>query len=150
MQVTISDMMTRTLTRLRSQPLPDNPERTSAVIGYQHFKSGKHFWDVKVEHTWALGVVEESNKQCGSVWGIARDIYLIPLTPDSFGCADPLAEKSFLQTVRVQLDCDQRTLSFIDLDKMTTVHTLKIEHTIGKSLFPYFEGNVKILPAKLP
>lgn len=149
----ISNMMTSSATTPVDEPLPDNPERTSAVLGYQGFKSGQHFWDVKMVLNWALGVVEESSKcSYGDIaWGIhifCCDKVMRQITP-GFGRSDKIISKGpYPQTVRVLLDCDQGTLTFIDLDKMTTIHTIK--RTFRGKLFPYFEGIAEILPAKLP
>lgn len=145
--MTISDLMTRSSTAIKSQRLPDNAGRICAVLGYQGFKSGKHFWDVEVEGLWALGVTEESSDPSNKdhIWGIYIcncHVWMHEIKSD-----DVVAKDSFPKRVRVVLDYNQGTLSFLDLDKKTTVHTMKC--TFRRTVFPYFENNVKILPAKL-
>lgn len=146
--LTISEMMTRSSTANKSQKLPRNPERTDAVLGYQGFKSGKHSWDVEVEGFWALGVAEESSDRLNvkNVWGIyicTCHVWMHEIKSDDVVCKD-----SFPKRVRVQLDYREGTLSFLDLDKRTVVHTMKC--TFKETVFPYFEEGVKILPSKLP
>lgn len=145
--LTISDMMTRSSAGIRSLQLPDNPERIRAVLGYQGYKSGKHFWDVEVEGYWALGVAEESSdcSNGNNVWGIY--ICICTVWMHDIKSEKILAKDSFPKRVRVLLDYEQGSLSFFDLDKKTTVHTIKC--TFGGTVFPYFDNNVKILPAKL-
>lgn len=151
--LTISEMMTRSSTRGNSNLLPENPERLNAVLGYQGFSSGKHFWDVEVEGFWALGVAVKSS-ECSYIdnaWGILicpchkrmNDFY----PKIGRDCSNVIMEYSFPKRVRVLLDYNQGTLTFVDLDNKTTIHTIK--DTFRGTLFPYFEENVKILPAKI-
>lgn len=151
--LTISETMTRSSTSSKSQRLPDNPERSDAVLGLQGLSSGKHFWDVEVDGHWALGVAEESSRRSNrnDAWGIyicACTSWMHELTPrEGKDGGELVTESSFPHRVRVLLDYNQGTLSFIDLDTKATVHNIK--HTFGGTVFPYFEDNVKILPAKI-
>lgn len=143
--LTVSDMMTRSSTGIKSLQLPDNPERICAVLGYQGFKSGKHFWDVEVEGFWALGVAEDPCSSRDDVWGIY--ICNCHVWMHDIKNEDVISKDSFPKRVRVLLDYNQGILLFLDLDKKATVHTMKC--TFKGTVFPYFEDNVKILPAKL-
>lgn len=152
--LTISEMMTRSSTGNNSQRLPDNPERSDAVLGLQGLSSGKHFWDVEVGGYWALGVAEESSQRSNSndVWGIyicTCNNWMHELTPWDGGKSggEVVTKSSFPKRVRVLLDYNQGTLAFIDLDEKAIVHTIK--HTFRGTVFPYFQDNVKILPAKI-
>lgn len=143
--LTVSEMMTRSSTAIKSQQLPDNPERTCAILAHQGFKSGKHFWDVEVEGFWALGVAEDPCSGRNDVWGVyicTCHVWMHDIKND-----DVIAEDSFPKRVRVLLDYDERKLSFLDLDTNATVHSMKC--TFQRTVFPYFENNVKILPAKV-
>ncbi|XP_078029899.1 E3 ubiquitin-protein ligase TRIM35-like [Epinephelus lanceolatus] len=142
----ISEHMTRS-TENKTKPLPRNPERrqTWDVLGSEGFGSGKHSWDVEVGlDCWAVGVAARTKNPKG-FWGILRhatDILLEYIQQDydriDFKGREP-------QKIRVHLDYDQGILSFFDLDRKRPVHTIK--HTFTKTVFPYFRGNVKILPA---
>lgn len=147
--LTISEHMTRSTKSDKSQLLPTNVERLRSydALGSEGFISGKHSWDVEVGGLWAVGVAARTKDQ-GKIWSI----YMCPctyvlreLTPEDY--MKPILEDLFPQKVRVQLDYDQGILSFFDLDRKTTVHTIK--HTFTEMLFPYFCENVKILPAEL-
>ncbi|XP_037606996.1 zinc-binding protein A33-like [Sebastes umbrosus] len=145
----ISEHMTRSTNSYRSQLLPDNPERLCyfAVLGSEGFISGKHSWDVEVGGCWAVGVAPKG-KSYKNTWGIhvyGTNGFLCELTPES-DCK-VLSKDSIPQAVRVQLDYDQGILSFTDLDRKTHVHTIK--HTFTETVFPYFHGNAKILPAEM-
>lgn len=151
--LTISEMMTRSSTCGNSNLLPEDPERLNAVLGYQGFSSGKHFWDVEAEGFWALGVAEESSEcpYSNNAWGVLicpchNEMYEFnPRTGK--GCGHVIMRYPFPKRVRVLLDYNQGTLTFVDLDKKATVHTIK--DTFRGTLFPYFEENIKILPAKI-
>ncbi|XP_049914555.1 zinc-binding protein A33-like isoform X3 [Epinephelus moara] len=147
----ISEHMTRLTESKKSQPLPENPERlqNSDILGFEGFSSGKHSWDVEVEaeqYCWAVGVAARTKKSINKgFWGISKHT------------KDPLLEYiqerekeielqgSEPQKIRVHLDYDQGLLSFFDLDRKRPVHTIK--YTFTKTVFPYFLGKAKILPA---
>lgn len=137
----ISELMTRASVYYR--PLPDNPERLDGVLGYQGFKSGKHFWDVKVEGFWALGVAEKSGSNSYDFWGIyncACTNWIHELTPrHGINGGEVLTKDSFPTRVRVLLDYNRGTLSFTDLDKTITLHTIK--ETFSGTVLPYFGVN---------
>ncbi|XP_049445136.1 zinc-binding protein A33-like isoform X2 [Epinephelus fuscoguttatus] len=142
----ISEHMTRS-TQNKTKPLPRNPERlqTWDVLGSEGFGSGKHSWDVEVGlDCWAVGVAARTKNPKG-FWGILRhaaDVLLEHIQQDydriDFKGTEP-------QKIRVHLDYDRGILSFFDLGRKRPVHTIK--YTFTKTVFPYFRGNVKILPA---
>ncbi|XP_062293322.1 E3 ubiquitin-protein ligase TRIM35-like isoform X2 [Scomber scombrus] len=155
--LTVSENMTRSTVRDQSQLLPHNPERLGNwdILGSECFSSGKHSWDVKVEHSWVeevggywyIGVATRRKHETSEkIWGIYMCMchrVLHELTPEDDTktvCNDLFPEK-----VRVQLDYDQGILSFFDLYRKTPVHTIK--HTFTEPVFPYFRKNAKVLPA---
>ncbi|XP_054474683.1 zinc-binding protein A33-like [Anoplopoma fimbria] len=150
--LTISEHMTRSAKRDKMHPLPENPERLFGytVLGSEGFSSGKHSWDVEVEVGcyWAVGVATRTTGPTSQkIWRIHMCICTDLLYESYPGNGDKLISKhSFPQKVRVQLDYDQGTLSFFDLDRKTPVHTIK--DTFTETVFPYFCENVKILPAE--
>ncbi|XP_070782099.1 zinc-binding protein A33-like isoform X2 [Enoplosus armatus] len=149
--LTISEHLTRSTIRYKSQPLPKNPERlwNSRVLGSEGFSSGKHSWDVEVAGYWTVGV---ANRTKGSTSGKIWCIYVcaclgcvLERTPETY---KKLASQDLCpQKVRVQLDYDRGILSFFDLDRKTPVHTIK--YTFRETVFPYFGEDAKLLPADL-
>ncbi|XP_033985666.1 zinc-binding protein A33-like [Trematomus bernacchii] len=146
--LSISEHMTRSTTMNTSQTLPENPERLRAddVLGSEGFSRGKHSWDVEVEEYWALGVASKENLHT-KIWAIYRGPCtdtLRELTPEDD--VELVSEDSFPKRVRVQLDYDHGILAFSDLDRKKPVHTIK--YTFTETVFPYFQHNVKMLPAE--
>ncbi|XP_049914557.1 zinc-binding protein A33-like [Epinephelus moara] len=142
----ISEHMTRS-TENKTKPLPRNPERrqTWDVLGSEGFGSGKHSWDVEVGlDCWAVGVAARTKNPKG-FWGILRHAadVLLEYTQQDYDRIDFKGTEP--QKIRVHLDYDQGILSFFDIDRKRPVHTIK--YTFTKTVFPYFRGNVKILPA---
>ncbi|KAM8831617.1 zinc-binding protein A33-like [Spinachia spinachia] len=145
--VILSEHMTRCANSGRSQPLPENPERTwhSDVLGSEGFSSGAHSWDVEVGGHWSLGVAPRTNvRTYDNVWGI----YICVCTGflrerDQINDIKLVSQHTFPQKVRVQLDYDKGVLSFFDLDRKIHVHTIKC--TFTQTVFPYFRSKMKIL-----
>lgn len=150
----ISEHLTRSTKRDKSQQLPYNPERSRGVgvAGSEGFSSGKHSWDVEVGGYWAVGVAatgaDADIYRGRKFWGIymcsCTDI-LREHTPYEY--MKIVSEDLFPHKVRVQLDYDKGILSFFDLDRKTLVHTIK--YTFTEMVFPCFKDDAKILPAEL-
>ncbi|XP_013874349.1 tripartite motif-containing protein 35 [Austrofundulus limnaeus] len=150
-ETVVSENLTSAANSDKALPFPDNPERLGAseILGYKGFNSGKHSWDVEVGGYWAVGVAAKTdNKVYRRIWAIymcvCTDI-LRELTPEDY--VKEVAQDSFPQKVRVQIDYDQGVLSFLDLVRNKSVHTIK--HTFTETVFPYFNGNAKLVPAKV-
>ncbi|KAF3849796.1 hypothetical protein F7725_019515 [Dissostichus mawsoni] len=147
--LSISEHMTRSTTQDKWQILlPENPERRSTVdvLGSEGFSRGKHSWDVEVEGYWAVGVAVKDNlhKKIWAIYMCTCTVFLRELTPEDY--VKVVSEDSYPQRVRVQLDYDHGILAFFDLDRKKPVHTIK--YTFTETVFPYFQDNVKILPAE--
>ncbi|KAF3702783.1 Zinc-binding protein A33 [Channa argus] len=146
--LTESECLTCVTNTVKIKPLPCNPERmaNSEILASESFSSGKHSWDVEVSGYWAVGVAEQRTKQIYKrVWAIymcaCTDI-LRELTPKDY--VKVISEDSFPQKIRVQLDYDKGILSFFDLDRKKTIHTIK--YSFREPVFPYFREDSKILP----
>lgn len=143
----ISEHMTRSTIMDKCQTLPKNPERLSGfnVLGCEGFSCGKHNWDVEVEGYWAVGVAVKDNlhKKIWAIYMCCCTDKVRELTPEDY--VKVVSEDSFPKKVRVQLDYDHGILAFFDLDRKKPVHTIK--YTFTETVFPYFQDNVKILPA---
>ncbi|XP_074494111.1 zinc-binding protein A33-like [Sebastes fasciatus] len=141
------------------QQLPDNPERFDhvlAVLGSEGFNSGTHSWDFEVrnDHYWCLGVMEESVRRKGIVPTGFWEIYLHDgkyKASSSPLLKNILSVEKQLRRIRVHLDFDKGKLSFCDLYTNTHIHTFT--HTFTERLFPYVETQnklpLKILPMKV-
>ncbi|XP_073707209.1 uncharacterized protein [Garra rufa] len=118
----VSDDLTSVRNSQNKQPLPDNPERFDeyfCVLGSEGFNSGTHCWDVELKESlfWSLGVTTASDqmKRC-----------------DFFN-------NEHLDHVRVNLNYDRGTVSFIDPVTNTHLHTFTT--TFTHTLFPFFRSS---------
>uniref|UniRef100_A0A8C1QRR6 Uncharacterized protein n=1 Tax=Cyprinus carpio TaxID=7962 RepID=A0A8C1QRR6_CYPCA len=132
---------------LKSQPLPDNPERFdyySCVLGSEGFNSGTHCWDVEVKESlcWSVGVTTASNQRKG------RDFFNTDVWSVCYGLCVPsgFPVEQDLERVRVCLDCDRGTVSFSDPVTNTHLHTFTT--TFTDNVFPFFCSiyHLRILP----
>ena len=138
---------------LKSQPLPDNPERFdeyACVLGSEGFNSGTHCWDGEVKDSlyWSVGVTTASNQRKGPVF-FNTEVWWVQYGLDErFG----FPVKQRLDRVRVDLDYDGGTVSFSD--PITNTHLHAFTTTFTDVIFPFFcnldELNcLRILPVKL-
>ncbi|XP_059415027.1 E3 ubiquitin-protein ligase TRIM39-like [Carassius carassius] len=132
---------------LKSQPLPDNPERFdyySCVLGTEGFNSGTYYWDVEVKESlcWSIGVTTASNQRKG------RDFFNTDVWSVCYGLCEPsgFSVEQDLERVRVYLDYDRGTVSFSDPVTNTHLHTFTT--TFTDSIFPFFCSiyHLRILP----
>lgn len=149
-QLILSENLTRVSESEKAQQLPKNPERKGGfvVLGHGGFSSGKHSWDVEVSDVWATGVAATTKHVSPAlIWGI----YLYGIGGELCELLTDKAIRStrdlLLTKIRVQLDYDQGTLTFFDLDRKRLIHVIK--HTFTEPVFPYFHGTVKIVPAEV-
>ncbi|XP_076849657.1 E3 ubiquitin-protein ligase TRIM35-like [Brachyhypopomus gauderio] len=162
----LSDDLTTVEYSPQKSLLLDNTERfdeCACVLGSEGFNSGTHCWDVDVgdSHSWALGVIRESECRKGesiwdSVWSLGYNpgTYWIRCPGQTDHYFTPTEE---LQRVRVQLDWDRGKVTFTDL--LTSSHLCTITHTFTHTVFPlfynynYFDNEssspMRILPAKI-
>ncbi|XP_043093263.1 zinc-binding protein A33-like [Puntigrus tetrazona] len=145
-RLTLSDDLTG-VRRSNYQPVPDNPERFDCyrcVLGSEGFNSGTHYWDVEVKEgsVWTLGVTTASNQRKGwdffntDVWSLQYNM--------SRQSGFPVLQQ--LDRVRVVLDYDGGTVSFID--PVTSMHLHTFKTTFTHTLFPFFStpDTLRILP----
>ncbi|XP_034541100.1 zinc-binding protein A33-like [Notolabrus celidotus] len=157
--LTLSEDLTvikcRDLSKIVTLKTPDNPERyvhLLSVLGSQGFDSGTHTWDVKVtdERSWDLGVSEESDYRNGNglygLWTIGTLHGKYSAQHGSNNWAD-LEVKDKPKRIRVSLSWDRGLLSFTDLNTNKLIHSIK--HTFTRKVFPYFSGEMKIVPLKV-
>ncbi|KAM4713118.1 E3 ubiquitin-protein ligase TRIM35-like [Anableps anableps] len=148
----VSENLTRSSESQKFQSFPYNPERMSwsNILGYQGFNSGIHSWDVEVDGYWAVGVTDKTNLQIYPylrTWAMHMCTCTNILRNLTLGdYMTEIAKDSFPQKVRVELDYNRGILSFFDIDRRKTVHTIKYRFT--ETVFPYFRSNAKILPSK--
>uniref|UniRef100_A0A8C1VHF9 Uncharacterized protein n=1 Tax=Cyprinus carpio TaxID=7962 RepID=A0A8C1VHF9_CYPCA len=135
-RLVLSDDLT-SVRRSKYQPVPDNPERFDCyrcVLGSEGFNSGTHFW--------TLGVTTASNQRKG--WGFFNtDVWSLQYNV-SRQSGFPVVQQ--LDRVRVYLDYDGGTVSFIDPVTNTHLHTFT--STFTHTLYPFFSSpdSLRILP----
>ncbi|KAM4633036.1 E3 ubiquitin-protein ligase TRIM35-like [Polymixia lowei] len=139
----------------KAQPLPYNPERCSdnSVLGSKGFTTGSHSWEVEVNGGyWAIGVAvrtkrsERTKNWCIYLYGhLGAGSELCEMISNS--ALKVILRNCSFNKIRVQLDYDQGKLSFYAIDSKTHVHT--ITHIFKEPVFPYFQGNAKILPVEI-
>lgn len=140
----ISEHLTCLTPCSKSLSIP-NPERCfKLVLGHEGFTSGKHSWDVEVDGYWTVGVCTKKIMKWG-IYVCPCSYILREITPECD--IETVYDNLPLQKVRVQLDCDQGILSFIDLGQKMPPHTIR--YRCSEKLFPYFRDKAKILPAEL-
>uniref|UniRef100_A0A8C1IN54 Uncharacterized protein n=1 Tax=Cyprinus carpio TaxID=7962 RepID=A0A8C1IN54_CYPCA len=145
-RLVLSDDLT-SVRRSSYQPVPDNPERFDCyrcVLGSEGFNSGTHSWDVEVKDgsVWTLGVTTASNQRKG--WGFFNtDVWSLQYNV-SRQSGFPVVQQ--LDRVRVYLDYDGGTVSFIDPVTNTHLHTFT--STFTHTLYPFFSSpdSLRILP----
>ncbi|XP_029914201.1 tripartite motif-containing protein 35 isoform X2 [Myripristis murdjan] len=143
-----------------SQPrhCPDNPERfhiSAEVVGMTALGSGSHHWIVETgsNQDWLLGVVslsvprnaEVSARPENGFWTLCfRDGEFRAMTSPP----TPFTVSKTPNQVKVQLDFDKGTLSFLDSVDDTLLY--EFTHTFTETLLPYFytqsQHPLKILP----
>ncbi|XP_034026686.1 nuclear factor 7, ovary-like [Thalassophryne amazonica] len=151
-ELILSDDLT-IVTRGTNQNVPENPERFDycrSVIGSWGFNSGYHRWDVDVGESsaWAVGVADESVQRKGEKWAGLWRIMLYDGKYTARSPTDALTDLPVktLQKIRIYLDWDGGTLSFMDLDTNTYIHTFT--HTFTEMQFPYI-NTVGEVPVKI-
>uniref|UniRef100_F7FSL2 Uncharacterized protein n=1 Tax=Ornithorhynchus anatinus TaxID=9258 RepID=F7FSL2_ORNAN len=112
--------------------LPDDPERFDRcpfVLGSQRFTSGRHFWEVKTEHSpeCILGVCEEKRARKGSLdlaplhgfWTVVmKDGHFLSSKTRFFLRSPP-------RVVGIYLDYRARMVSFYNMTDRTHLYTYK-------------------------
>ncbi|XP_036007537.1 nuclear factor 7, ovary-like [Fundulus heteroclitus] len=140
----------------KKENLPENPERITAchsVLGSEGFDSGTHSWVVEVGENrgWRLGVLAESDESL-----IEPEYLGLGYYDEKYAAWSPsqclvLKETNRFQTIKVLLEYDKKTLSFIDAKSNRYIHT--ITHTFTKKLFPCINtwdiDALKLLPQQV-
>ncbi|XP_035000082.1 zinc-binding protein A33 isoform X2 [Hippoglossus stenolepis] len=150
-QLILSENLTHSSESKTTQQLPDNPERKGPciVLGFEGFSGGRQCWNVEVNGFWAVGVAAKTkHATLAPIFGIytyGPEGPLFELITDKriYSFSTDVLPKN----IKVQLDFDQGTLSFFDLDRKTLIYVIK--NSFKGTVFPYFRGAVKILPGKV-
>uniref|UniRef100_A0A3B3Z953 Uncharacterized protein n=1 Tax=Periophthalmus magnuspinnatus TaxID=409849 RepID=A0A3B3Z953_9GOBI len=123
--------------------LPDNTDRFSKkvlVLGSEGFRSGTYVWEVEVgDHPhWVIGLAKKSvERKEEPVFIPEIGIWCVGFYNNKyFASCGTLSIKMHPQRIKVQLDCDRRTVSFYDSSHMSHIYTY---NNCGyEKLFPFF------------
>ncbi|XP_026549372.1 butyrophilin subfamily 1 member A1-like [Notechis scutatus] len=125
-----------------------------AVLGWQMFSSGRHFWDVIVDRTgeWSVGVTSEP-ENLKDVHAKTRK-WRIREWEGKYTAISPskrfdlvLSERP--KRIRISLNCEGGQVSFFDARTAALLHTFSDASLVGETLLPYFylhEGGCMTLP----
>uniref|UniRef100_F7EY10 Uncharacterized protein n=1 Tax=Ornithorhynchus anatinus TaxID=9258 RepID=F7EY10_ORNAN len=112
--------------------LPDDPERFDRcpfVLGSQRFTSGRHFWEVKTEHSpeCILGVCEETRSRKGNLELAPLHGFWTVALKNGFFCSSKT--RFFLRSspkiVGIYLDYHANVVSFYNMNNRTHLNTYK-------------------------
>nr|XP_020825716.1 probable E3 ubiquitin-protein ligase TRIML1 [Phascolarctos cinereus] len=115
------------------QDLPDNKEKFDialVVLGAQTFTSGKHYWEVEVEHktVWELGICKDSISRKGKFSSSSEDVMtLTGFTSRNCFCLWN-SQKGFhfsypIQKVGIFLDYEKKHIAFCDVTDRSLIHS---------------------------
>ncbi|CAL8313535.1 unnamed protein product [Lota lota] len=136
------DLMSLT-TNDKSKKVPSNPERCKydGVLGSTGISSGIHSWDVQLEGYWEIGVDTKTKEETRASL-FTHDTIIAEHRSEH---ADRATALDYIpEKIRLKFEHDKGKLSFYDLDRKTCIHT--ITHKFTGLFFPFFNGNVKLIP----
>ncbi|MBN3322259.1 BT2A2 protein, partial [Atractosteus spatula] len=131
----------------RWRDLPDSRRRFqkwSCVVSKEGFSAGQHYWEVKVNKEWTIGIAAESAPRKGAFaftpgqgyWTLAYNRhYLSALTAP----LTPLSRTLLPRTLGVFLDIEERRVSFYKVESREHIYTFSdMAFNEGEKLFPLF------------
>ncbi|KAM4629882.1 nuclear factor 7, brain-like [Polymixia lowei] len=138
-----------------TQQLPNNPERFDTwiqVMGSEGFDSGTHSFDVEVgdNTNWILGMATESVQKKGDIEGAYWRVAFYSRKYNAYSSTGLNMDLPVTQNprrIRVNLDWDRGTLSYLDPDTNTYLHTFM--HTFTEKLFVYIGTVCTYSPLRL-
>ncbi|XP_056437236.1 E3 ubiquitin-protein ligase TRIM35-like [Gadus chalcogrammus] len=142
------DLMSLTINN-ESPEVPSNPERCfghAHVLGSTGISSGIHFWDVHLGDNCEVGVITKSKEETRASLFVHDSLVVGQHSPENEDY--PIAVDHFPKNIRVQFGHDKGTLLFYDLDTKKDLHT--ITHKFTGVYFPFFRGDVKLIPQCSP
>ena len=142
------DLMSLTINNER-QEVPSNPERCfghAHVLGSTGISSGIHFWDVHLGDNCEVGVITKTKEETRASLFVHDSLVVGQHSPENEDY--PIAVDHFPKKIRVQFEHDKGTLLFYDLDTKKDLPT--ITHKFTGVYFPFFRGDVKLIPQCSP
>ncbi|XP_063054593.1 E3 ubiquitin-protein ligase TRIM35-like [Engraulis encrasicolus] len=135
--------------------LPSNPERISCVLGSEPVIDYHYVWEVQVNahKYWDIGVIKAKKVEGANLWSRvtclrSRSEQFSSTARHSIevaGTSTPLTLDEPPETVRVELDQEEGTLSFYD-GKSKLLHAL--EHDFTEDVLPFFDSYHQKEPVK--
>lgn len=141
-----TDLCSVTYSTERNEVLPDNYERLKnyvTVLGSEGYVSGMHNWEVELQNDaeWGVGVLVESIprrfKITSGHWTFyhTRNGEYVVYVPPSV--EKPLFVGQHPQRIRLELDCNRRTLTLSD--PITNTHIYTFTNLSSERLFPFID-----------
>ncbi|MBN3311970.1 MYP0 protein, partial [Atractosteus spatula] len=139
----------------------DNPKRFnhwSAVVSKEGFSSGRHYWEVKVNDHWTIGITRESALSKGAFSLTPREGYWILQCDPSHLVVhtDPeihLPPHLLPRRLGLCLDVEEKQVSFYRVETRAHIYTFSdLEFREGEKLFPFFRtlDNANVLTILSP
>ncbi|XP_059897605.1 E3 ubiquitin-protein ligase TRIM35-like isoform X2 [Gadus macrocephalus] len=133
----------------KKREVPSNPERCfghAHVLGSTGISSGIHFWDVHLGDNCEVGVITKTKEETRASLFVHDSLVVGQHSPENEDY--PIVVDHFPKNIRVQFEHDKGTLLFYDLDTKKYLHT--ITHKFTGVYFPFFRGDVKLIPQCSP
>ena len=129
--------------------VPSNPERCfghAHVLGSTGISSGINLWEVHLGDNCEVGVITKSKEETRASLFVHDSLVVGQHSPENEDY--PIAVDHFPKKIRVQFEHDKGTLLFYDLDTKKDLPT--ITHKFTGVYFPFFRGDVKLIPQCSP
>ncbi|XP_069054553.1 E3 ubiquitin-protein ligase TRIM39-like isoform X1 [Lepisosteus oculatus] len=142
------------------QDLSDNPHRFNdweCVVSREAFTSGRHYWEVELNHSWRIGVTRESAERKGEFsFSPQQGYWCLDYYPDFSALTDPETPLPLSLRPRklgVCVDIEQRNVSFYTVESRAHLYTFTdMVFTQGEKIYPVFctgdsDKDLELLPA---
>ncbi|XP_030200838.1 tripartite motif-containing protein 35 isoform X9 [Gadus morhua] len=129
--------------------VPSNPERCfghAHVLGSTGISSGINLWEVHLGDNCEVGVITKTKEETRASLFVHDSLVVGQHSPENEDY--PIAVDNFSKKIRVQFEHDNGMLLFYDLDTKKYLPT--ITHKFTGVYFPFFRGDVKLIPQCSP
>ncbi|XP_069044568.1 E3 ubiquitin-protein ligase TRIM39-like [Lepisosteus oculatus] len=131
----------------RWRDLPDSQwrfQKWSCVVSKEGFSAGQHYWEVKVNKHWTIGIAAESAPRKGAfAFTPGQGYWTLPYNRHNLSALTapltPLSRTLLPRTLGVFLDIEERRVSFYKVESREHIYTFSdMAFNEGERLFPLF------------